>query len=113
MTSTGCLSWAEGEGIELPDLEVRRPSLEDVFLEVTGDNGAENGPMNDAGLVLIQTRYALLATLRTPRAMLFGALFPIIFLVLFNSLFTQRRWPRHDDGRRATQSASTPTSRRG
>jgi ABC-2 type transport system ATP-binding protein len=34
------LSWAEGEGIELPDLEVRRPSLEDVFLEVTG-NGAE------------------------------------------------------------------------
>jgi ABC-2 type transport system ATP-binding protein len=35
------LSWAEGEGIKLPDLEVRRPSLEDVFLEVTGDNGAE------------------------------------------------------------------------
>ena len=33
--------WAEGEGIKLPDLEVRRPSLEDVFLEVTGDNGAE------------------------------------------------------------------------
>jgi ABC-2 type transport system ATP-binding protein len=29
------LSWAEGEGLELPDLEVRRPSLEDVFLEVT------------------------------------------------------------------------------
>jgi ABC-2 type transport system ATP-binding protein len=33
------LQWAEGEGIELPDLEVRRPSLEDVFLEVTSDQG--------------------------------------------------------------------------
>ena len=31
------LSWAEDEGITLPDLEVRRPSLEDVFLEVTSD----------------------------------------------------------------------------
>jgi ABC-2 type transport system ATP-binding protein len=34
------LSLAEREGIELPDLEVRRPSLEDVFLQVTG-NGRE------------------------------------------------------------------------
>jgi ABC-2 type transport system ATP-binding protein len=32
------LQWAEGEGIKLPDLEVRRPSLEDVFLEVTSDS---------------------------------------------------------------------------
>jgi ABC-2 type transport system permease protein len=45
--------------------------------------------MSDASLVLVQTRYAILATLRTPRAMLFGALFPIIFLLLFNSLFTE------------------------
>ena len=35
------LQWAEGEGITLPDLEVHRPSLEDVFLEVT--SGSENG----------------------------------------------------------------------
>jgi ABC-2 type transport system ATP-binding protein len=35
------LQWAESEGIELPDLEVRRPSLEDVFLEVTSNS--ENG----------------------------------------------------------------------
>ena len=34
------LAWAEGEGITLPDLEVRRPSLEDVFLEVTSDQEA-------------------------------------------------------------------------
>ncbi len=31
------LAWAESEGITLPDLEVRRPSLEDVFLEVTSN----------------------------------------------------------------------------
>jgi ABC-2 type transport system permease protein len=45
--------------------------------------------MSDVGLILVQARYAILATLRTPRALLFGALFPIIFLLLFNSLFTQ------------------------
>jgi ABC-2 type transport system ATP-binding protein len=31
-------SWAEREHIELLDLQVRRPTLEDVFLELTGDN---------------------------------------------------------------------------
>lgn len=36
----GLLRWAEGEGVQLADLEVRRPSLEDVFLEVTGDEAA-------------------------------------------------------------------------
>jgi ABC-2 type transport system ATP-binding protein len=36
------LQWAESEGVALPDLEVRRPSLEDVFLEVTSDS-KENG----------------------------------------------------------------------
>ena len=34
------LAWAEDEGITLPDLEVRRPSLEDVFLEVTSNQKA-------------------------------------------------------------------------
>jgi ABC-2 type transport system permease protein len=45
--------------------------------------------VSDASLILVQTRYAILGTLRTPRAMVFGALFPIIFLLLFNSIFTQ------------------------
>jgi ABC-2 type transport system ATP-binding protein len=31
----GLTGWAEREGIELADLEVHRPSLEDVFLELT------------------------------------------------------------------------------
>jgi ABC-2 type transport system ATP-binding protein len=37
----GLLDWAEGAGVQLADLEVRRPSLEDVFLEVTGDGAEE------------------------------------------------------------------------
>jgi ABC-2 type transport system ATP-binding protein len=37
----GLLDWAEGAGVRLADLEVRRPSLEDVFLEVTGDRAEE------------------------------------------------------------------------
>ena len=28
--------WAEGQGIELTDIEVRRPTLEDIYLELTG-----------------------------------------------------------------------------
>jgi ABC-2 type transport system ATP-binding protein len=35
------LRWAEDQGLELPDLEVRKPSLEDVFLEVTADSEEE------------------------------------------------------------------------
>ena len=45
--------------------------------------------MSDIALVLTQTHYTILTTLRTPRAMVFGALFPIVFLLLFNSIFTQ------------------------
>jgi ABC-2 type transport system ATP-binding protein len=33
--------WAEREGIELAGLEVRRPSLEDVFLELTGGRAGD------------------------------------------------------------------------
>ena len=29
------VTWADVHGLELPDLEVRRPSLEDVYLELT------------------------------------------------------------------------------
>jgi ABC-2 type transport system ATP-binding protein len=29
------IGWAEGRGIELADLEVRRPSLEDIYLALT------------------------------------------------------------------------------
>jgi ABC-2 type transport system ATP-binding protein len=32
------LRWAESQGIELEELTVSRPSLEDVFLSLTGGN---------------------------------------------------------------------------
>ena len=32
--------WARGLGIDLPDLDVRRPTLEDVYLTLTGDDEA-------------------------------------------------------------------------
>jgi len=35
------LAWADGKGIELNALEVRRPSLEDIFLELTSKEGGE------------------------------------------------------------------------
>ena len=34
--------WALARGFDLPDLDVRRPTLEDVYLELT-DNAAEKG----------------------------------------------------------------------
>jgi ABC-2 type transport system ATP-binding protein len=39
----GLLDWAAGAGVQLADLEVRRPSLEDVFLQVTGDRKENEG----------------------------------------------------------------------
>jgi hypothetical protein len=38
--------WASERGVGLPDLQVRRPSLEDVYLELTGqgDGAGEEGP---------------------------------------------------------------------
>jgi ABC-2 type transport system ATP-binding protein len=46
-------SWAVEQGIDLPDLTVDRPSLEDVYLELTGaadpaDDTAD-GPTDAAG----------------------------------------------------------------
>ncbi len=43
--------------------------------------------MNDRSIVLAQARMAILVALRTPRTIIFTAAFPLILLVLFNSLF--------------------------
>jgi ABC-2 type transport system permease protein len=42
----------------------------------------------DVRLVLVQARYALLTIARTPRVVVFGIVFPVILLVLFNSIFS-------------------------
>lgn len=43
--------------------------------------------MSDVAIVGRQTRYWLTATLRNPRAMVFSLIFPVVLLVLFNSIF--------------------------
>jgi ABC-2 type transport system ATP-binding protein len=37
------LAWADREHVELAGLDVRRPSLEDVFLELTAEPGGDGG----------------------------------------------------------------------
>jgi ABC-2 type transport system permease protein len=44
--------------------------------------------VRDLRIVLRQTRYALVASLRNSRAVVFGIVFPVILLVLFNSIFS-------------------------
>ncbi len=43
--------------------------------------------MNEVTLVLRQTYYGLKSTSRNPRAVMFALLFPVFFLVIFNSIF--------------------------
>lgn len=43
--------------------------------------------MNDRGIVLAQARMAILVALRTPRTIIFTIAFPVVLLVLFNSIF--------------------------
>ncbi len=43
--------------------------------------------MNDRGIVLAQARMAILVATRTPRTLIFTIAFPLVFLVLFNSIF--------------------------
>jgi len=55
-----------------------------------GAHPAEPGASarRDAALVLKQTRYGLVKTTRNPRVLVFSIFFPILLLVLFNSIFT-------------------------
>ena len=43
--------------------------------------------MSDRAIVLAQARLAILVATRTPRTLIFTIAFPLIFLVLFNSIF--------------------------
>ena len=45
--------------------------------------------MADLAIVGLQTRYWLKATLRNPRAVVFTLVFPVILLVMFNSIFIE------------------------
>jgi ABC-2 type transport system permease protein len=43
--------------------------------------------VSDRGIVLAQARMAILVALRTPRTIIFTIAFPVVLLVLFNSIF--------------------------
>ena len=45
--------------------------------------------MADVRLALTQARYALLTAFRNPRTVVFQMAFPVILLILFNSIFTK------------------------
>lgn len=44
--------------------------------------------MRDLRIVFRQTHYALLASIRNSRAVVFGIVFPVVLLVMFNSIFS-------------------------
>jgi ABC-2 type transport system permease protein len=44
--------------------------------------------MSDLQLAATQARYALLTSFRTPRTVVFGMAFPVVLLVMFDSIFT-------------------------
>ncbi len=54
--------------------------------------------MSDVAVLLTQTRYSLLSAARNARVIVFGVLFPVLLLLLFNSAFTS-------GGNRTTQFA--------
>jgi ABC-2 type transport system permease protein len=43
--------------------------------------------VSELRIVAVQTRYWITSTLRTPRAVVFSLIFPVILLVMFNSIF--------------------------
>jgi ABC-2 type transport system permease protein len=44
--------------------------------------------MSDLQLVVTEARYGLLTAFRTPRTVVFGMAFPVVLLIMFNSIFT-------------------------
>ena len=75
--------------------EVLRPSLEDVYLQLTSDAADDGaGAMNAVALTLFQMRYVNKAFWRNPASAFFTFAFPLMFLVIFTALLG------HGDGAR-------------
>ena len=88
------LHWAVEEGVELEGFEVKRPSLEDVYLSLTDHR---SGEQHDSGrhreivvtttaLTFDKSGYVNKAFWRNPLAPFFTFAFPLMFLVIFTSL---------------------------
>ena len=81
-------AWASEHGVELPDLAVARPTLEDVYLE-THSHRKDGHPMiagQDAAralaLVRHQFRYDLRSFSRNRQARVTTLIFPVMLLVI-------------------------------
>jgi ABC-2 type transport system ATP-binding protein len=52
-TLAALTAWGVGRGVELPELEARRPTLEEIYLQLTEDNdekgGGDDGDARDTG----------------------------------------------------------------
>ena len=75
--------WALDRGLPLDGLRVDRPTLEDVYLELTHD---PSRVMNVVSLSFHQLKYEQKTYWRNPTSAVFTFAFPIIFLVIFASL---------------------------
>ena len=73
---------ALAEGFELEGLEVTRPTLEDVYLELT-----EQGVARVSALVVHQFRYDQKAFWRNPASVFFTVMFPVVLLLIFATVF--------------------------
>jgi hypothetical protein len=81
--------WALDHQIRLDGLEVSRPSLEDVYLSLTGApaSGGERGHgMSAVTMTASQVRYVNKSFWRNPASAFFTFAFPLMFLVIFTSL---------------------------
>ncbi|HTT50034.1 MAG TPA: ABC transporter ATP-binding protein [Streptosporangiaceae bacterium] len=84
--------WAVAHGVELEGLSVVRPSLEDAYLRITGEAGAEAAMSADATrgsrpaplLALGQVRYQLLLLLRSPLGFFITLVIPLLLLIVLN-----------------------------
>ena len=81
-------AWALERRIPLAGLEVRRPSLEDVYLELTaGEADGTGDGMSGVALALHQFRFDQKIFWRNPASVFFTVMFPVMFLVIFDLVF--------------------------
>ncbi len=71
-------------GFDLPDLDVHRPTLEDVYLSLTGSPARRTTNEPDGAAPV---RLDLRALLRNRQSQFFTLALPVLFLVIFASIF--------------------------
>ena len=89
-------AWALGHGFDLPDLDVHRPTLEEVYLSLTRPHDRKGPAM--IRLTLHQSRYDLLAFVRNRQSQFFTLALPVLFLVIFASVFGGGATPPRSPG---------------